>query len=287
MPKRIFITGASTGFGHDAAKALAARGHTVYATMRGVAGKNAEPAKGLTEWAAAEGKALHVLECDVSDQAAVDAAVGRAISDGGLDVVMNNAGVGNWGIDEGFAVEQAQQLFNVNLFGVMRVNRAALPHFRDKGAGLLMYISSGLGRILFPFLAVYNASKHALEGYAETVAYETRPLGISSLIVQPGAFGTPFLMNAMQPANDKTGTYGPVDDMFKAFGGGFEEQAKSGQLGDPQVLVDALVEETERDAGPERPLRRVVGDDVAEPVGAINAVAEQMQTALFEAFGLQ
>ncbi len=287
MSKRIFITGASTGFGHDAAKALAARGHTVYATMRGVDGKNAAHAKALTDWAATEGHALHVVECDVTDDASVNAAIGKAIGEGGLDVVVNNAGVGNWGIDEGFSVEQAQHLFNVNLFGMMRVNRAVLPHLRERGAGLLMYISSGLGRVLFPFLGIYNASKHAIEGYAETVAYETRPLGISSLIVQPGAFGTPFLMNAMQPANDVSGTYGPVDEMFKAFGGAFEEQAKNGELGDPQVVCDALVEEIERDAGPDRPLRRVLGDDIYEPVTAINTVAAQMQDALFTQMGLK
>ena len=286
MGKRIFITGASTGFGHDAAKALAARGHTVFASMRGIEGKNGEAAEGLRAWAEAQGKALHVVECDVTSDASVQAAVEAAVSDGGLDVVVNNAGVGNWGIDEGFSVEQAQQLFNVNLFGVMRVNRAVLPHMRQQKQGLLVYVSSGLGRVLLPFLGIYNASKHAIEGYAETVSFETKPLGISTLIIQPGAFGTPFLSNSMQPQASVNEVYGAVTETFQAFGGHFEEMAAKGELADPIEVVNALVEEVERDAGPDRPLRRVVGADIEAPVTAINGVCADMQSAVFEGFGL-
>lgn len=284
--KKILITGSSAGFGFDAVKALAAKGHTVYATMRGVDGKNKEKADALSSWAKDGGHDVHVLECDVTDDTSVQKAVAAAVEKGGVDVLVNNAGVGNWGIDEGFTVEQAQNLFNINLFGVMRMNRAVLPHFRENGKGLVVYISSGLGRILFPFLGIYNASKHAIEGYAETASYELAPLGIQSVIVQPGAYGTTFLSNSMQPAEDVGPKYGPTQQMFEAFGAAFEERAKAGELGNPAEVVDALVEEIARE-GADRPLRRTVGADVIEPVTAINKTCEQVQDGLLKAFGLR
>lgn len=284
--KRVLITGASAGFGSEAAKALAGKGHTVYAAMRGVSGKNAEKANALTAWAKEGGHTIHVLELDVTDDSSVNKAVAAAVDQGGIDVLVNNAGTGTWGIDEGYTVEQAQQIFDINLFGVMRLNRAVVPHFRSAGKGLIVYVSSGLGRIVFPFMAIYTASKFALEGFAESTSYELAPLGIQSVIVQPGAYGTTFLANSMHPRNDVTGTYGPTAQMFEAFGSGFEERAKSGGLGDPSEVVQALVEEVERPAG-ERPLRRTVGQDVQEPVSAINQTCEQVQRHLLSAFGLK
>lgn len=284
--KRVFITGASAGFGHETTKALARKGHTVYATMRGVSGKNADQAQALTSWAKEAGHSVHVLELDVTDEASVSKAVGAAVEKDGIDVLINNAGIGTWGIDEGYTVEQAQQVFDVNLFGVMRVNRAVVPHLREAGTGLIIYISSGLGRIVFPFMAVYTASKFAIEGFAESTSYELAPLGIQSVIVQPGAYGTTFLDNSMHPVNDVMGTYGPSAKTFEAFGSSFEERAKSGDLGDPSEVVKALVEEVERPTG-ERPLRRTVGQDVLEAVSAINQTCDQVQDHLLSAFGLK
>lgn len=284
--KRVFLTGASAGFGRDTAKALAAKGHTVYATMRGVSGKNAEAAKDLEGWAKKTGHTIHVLELDVTDESSVEKAVAAAVEKGGIDVVINNAGVGTWGIDEGYSVEQAQQIFDVNLFGVMRVNRAILPHFRKAGKGLLAYISSGVGRIVFPFMATYVSTKFALEAYAESTSYELGPLGIETVIVQPGAYGTTFLANCLPPKADVGGVYGPSTKNFEAFGGNFEEMAKAGGLGDPSEVVEALVEEVGRSSG-DRPLRRAVGKDIQAPVGAINETCSQVQDGLLSHYGLK
>lgn len=285
MGKRVFITGTSAGFGRGAAKALASKGHTVFATMRGVTGKNEENAVELQNWAEREKVDLHVLELDVTDQASIDVAVKEAIGKGGIDVLVNNAGVGTWGIDEGFTVEQAKAIFDINVFGVMRLNRAVLPHFREKKHGQILYVSSGLGRIVIPFLGIYTASKFALEAYAENASYELAPLGIRSTIIQPGAYGTTFLQNSLHPKNDVTGVYGPTAKMFEAFGAGFEERAKAGGLGDPREIIDALVEEVE--ASGDRALRRCVGADVQQGVGAINATAAQVQGHLLESFGMK
>lgn len=278
MSRSVFITGASAGFGFDTVKALAERGHTVFATMRGVNGKNAEKANELREFAAAGGHAIHLIEADVTSDASVNAAVAQAIELGGFDFVINNAGVGNFGIDEGFDVGQAKRLFDVNLFGVMRVNRAVVPYFREKGAGTIAYVSSGLGRIIFPFLTIYTASKFALEAYAEGVNMELAPLGIETIIMQPGAYGTTFLTNSMLPEKDVTGTYGPTAAFFQAFAGAFMERAQAGQLGDPTEVVRAMVEEVERVGA--RPLRRTVGADVYEPVNALNEAHAQVQQML-------
>ena len=284
--KRVFITGTSAGFGFDTAEALASAGHTVYATMRDVSGKNKSKAEALAAFGKGTRGGIRVIELDVADQSSVDKAVEVAVSAGGIDVLINNAGVGNWGIDEGFGVEQAERLFNVNVFGVMRVNRAVVPHFRNIGKGTIIYLSSGLGRIVLPFMAIYNSSKFAIEGYAESTGIELAPLGIETVIVQPGAFGTTFLSNSVLPSRDVTGTYGKTTEIFNAFSSGFEESAKSGGLGNPEEVVNALVEEVERPAG-DRPLRHTVGADVKEPVEAINETCAAVQEKLLKAFGLR
>jgi NAD(P)-dependent dehydrogenase (short-subunit alcohol dehydrogenase family) len=284
--KRIFITGASAGFGFDTAKALASAGHTVFATMRDPSKKNAEKAEALRSFAKDTRGKIKVIELDVTNQDKVDKAVATAFAEGGVDVLINNAGVGTFGIDEGFTVEQAERLLDTNLFGVMRVNRAVVPHFRKEGKGLIIYLSSGLGRLVLPFMAIYTASKFAVEGYAESVSIELSPLGIQTVIIQPGAFGTTFTPNCVTPKTDLSSVYGPSAQIFQAFGKGFEERIKSGGIGDPKEVVQALVEEVERPAG-DRPLRRTVGRDVQEPVGAINQTCAQVQGHLFKAFGLQ
>jgi NAD(P)-dependent dehydrogenase (short-subunit alcohol dehydrogenase family) len=136
-PQRVFITGASAGFGFDTSRALASKGHTIYATMRGVSNKNADKAQALTNWAKENGHALHVLEVDVTNDASVGKAVAAAVEEGGIDVLINNAGIGTWGVDEGYTIEQAQKVFDINLFGVMRVNRAMVSGARTRGRATL------------------------------------------------------------------------------------------------------------------------------------------------------
>ncbi|MCA8940655.1 MAG: SDR family oxidoreductase [Planctomycetes bacterium] len=283
--KHVLITGTSSGFGFEGAKALAARGHKVSATMRGVNGKNENAAAALRAFAEKGGYDLKVIELDVTDQASVDQAVKEASAAAPIDVLINNAGVGVWGIDEGYSVDQAKQIFEVNLFGPMRVTRAVLPAMRQAKQGLLMYVSSGLGRFVLPFMAIYNSSKYALEGYVETCNVELAPEGVKSLIIEPGAFGTDIAGKNPEPARDLTSEYGPTAAVFQAFSNAFEENRSAGNLGDPQMVVDAFVEEVERPNGPVS-LRRPVGHDVFAPVSALNAASEQCQKDIFATFGL-
>jgi NAD(P)-dependent dehydrogenase (short-subunit alcohol dehydrogenase family) len=280
--RSIFITGASSGFGRDAALALAGRNHTVFATMRGVDGKNASTASDMKHQGEENGWDLHVLELDVTDEASVNTAVEAAVAEAGwIDVVINNAGVGTFGVQEAFPVEQVQQVFDVNVFGVMRVNRAVLPHMRRRGEGHIIYISSGLGRFVFPFVGPYAGTKFALEAMAEAASYELTGEGIDTTIVQPGAFGTAFGDNMMQ-AKDRARleTYGPARQMFTNMAETFASNPRQ----DPKVVEDALVKLAESGRG-ERPLRLPVGEDVTPVVGPMNDMQADAQTAIMAHFG--
>jgi len=289
MPEnqKILITGTSSGFGLGAAKALAERGHTVYATMRGVDGKNKAIAEDLRTWAGSK-HPLEVHELDVANDASVARGVETVLARAGkLDVLLNNAGVGTFGLQEGFTSQQVLDLFDVNVVGMMRMNRAVVPHMRNNKAGYIVYTSSGLGRILLPFLGPYTATKYAVEAMAEIASYELKPSGIDTTILQPGAYGTDFTAHSIQPVDGKRLDDQPaLKKMFDAFGGAFEQRAKAGLLGNPREIVDAMVElvELPRD---KRPLRKPVGKDVEMPVGALNAAHDQVQNQLLTMFGLR
>jgi NADP-dependent 3-hydroxy acid dehydrogenase YdfG len=167
-PQNVLITGTSSGFGRLTAQTLARKGHVVFASMRGVNGKNAAAARELGAWAEQEKVKLHVVALDVTDDASVDAAV-RTIVEGydRIDVVVNNAGRSVFGLQETVTVEQARDIFETNVFGVLRVDRAVLPQLRKQGSGLIVHISSGLGRVVIPALSIYGASKFAIESIAE------------------------------------------------------------------------------------------------------------------------
>lgn len=204
MSKKILITGSSAGFGKLTAITLLEKGHTVVATMRDVNGKNKSSAEELKTTGA------HVVEIDVRNDKSVKKGIASAIEiAGGLDVVVNNAGVGVLGLQENFTPEDWQTIFNINVFGVQRVIRAVLPYMRDKKSGLLVYVSSLLGRMVMPFYGPYNASKWALEALAENYRVELSAFGIESCIVEPGAFSTSFMNKLMKPAdNSRDSDYG-------------------------------------------------------------------------------
>jgi NAD(P)-dependent dehydrogenase (short-subunit alcohol dehydrogenase family) len=181
MTKKILITGASSGFGKLTVITLLDKGHQVAASMRDINGKNKNVANELRNAGA------KVLEIDVTDEASVSNGVNTAISDlNGLDVLINNAGVGVLGMQEFFTPTDFQKVFDINVFGVQRMNRAVIPYLRDKEDGLIIYTSSLLGRIALPFYGAYQASKWALEAMAENYRVELSSFGIENCIVEPG-----------------------------------------------------------------------------------------------------
>ena len=216
----VLITGSSTGFGRLMAETLAHHGHTVFATMRDPAGRNATNAAALRELAKKESLPLHVLELDVTDDVSVEQAVCTAVEQAGrIDVAINNAGYGISGLMEATTTEQAQQIMDTNFFGCVRVNRAVLPYMRRQRSGLLLHISSGAGRLVIPGFGLYCATKFAMEALGEAYHYELAGQGIESSIVEPGAYQTAVFGNFVIAADKaRTDTYGAVNQMADRVG---------------------------------------------------------------------
>ena len=175
------VTGASSGIGLVTAKALAKAGYRVFGTSR-------KPVAGLP--------GVAMLICDVTDDASVQALVAEIVRVAGrLDLVVNNAGIGLLGAAEESSIAQAQRIFDVNVFGVARVVNAVLPVMRRQGGGRIVNMSSILGRIPAPFNAYYASTKHAIEGYTESLDHEVRASGIRAVLVEPGVTRTAFEEN--------------------------------------------------------------------------------------------
>ncbi len=175
--KTVLITGASSGLGRATALLFARSGWNVVATMR-------TPAAGA-ELAALE--RVLVTRLDVQDPASIEQAIAAGIARfGGIDVLVNNAGFGLFGLFEATPREKIREQFEVNVFGVMEVTRAVLPHFRQRRSGVIVNVSSGAGVFGLPMLSLYNASKFALEGFAESLSYELASQGVAVKLVEPG-----------------------------------------------------------------------------------------------------
>ncbi|NQZ79206.1 MAG: SDR family oxidoreductase, partial [Ekhidna sp.] len=250
---KVLITGANGGFGALTVHTLLDQGHSVVATVRNPESKNKEAAETLSKAGA------HIVNMDVTDDKSVEEGVAKTIELlGGLDVVVNNAGIGVLGIQEQFTTEDFQKLFEVNVFGVQRVNRAALPHLRKQGSGLLIHVSSLLGRIAFPFYGPYNASKWALEALAENYRVELSGFGVDSVLVEPGGYPTGFFDSLLKPSDrSQDEAYGDMVHAPQQAFESFEGALANNPAQDPQNVADAIVHLIETPAG-ERPARTVV-----------------------------
>jgi NAD(P)-dependent dehydrogenase (short-subunit alcohol dehydrogenase family) len=277
----VLITGSSTGFGRLIAETLARHGHTVFATMRDPAERNATNASEIRALAKRESLPLHVVEMDVTDDSSVEQAVHACVEQAGrIDVAINNAGYGVIGLTEAITSEQARQLMDTNFFGPVRVNRAVLPYMRRQRGGLLLHISSGAGRIVIPSFGHYCASKFALEALAEAYHYELAGQGIESSIVQPGAYQTPVFNNIVMAADQsRTDTYGAVTHFPAKINGILTTTA-----GNPQEVADAVLQIVQIPAGQRKLRYRVSPKDMG--VDELNALSEQIQSRLLHAFGL-
>jgi NADP-dependent 3-hydroxy acid dehydrogenase YdfG len=279
MSKVVLITGTSSGFGKDTAETLAKAGYKVYATMRGVTGKHAAQAKEL------EAKGIQVLEMDVQDDASVNAAF-RALfeqTDGKLDILVNNAGFMVQGISESITTEHTSQMFDVNVIGIQRVLRAALPQLRKNGLGLVINVGSILGRVTIPFMSLYGATKFAVEALTEGYRYELSQLGIDVVLVQPGAYPTGLYGHLNGGEAERTKAYGDVanvqDGLLQVLHGMFS----GADVPDPHDVAEAIVKLAATPAG-QRPERVVVGNGFG--ADAVNAVVQPIQSSLMGGLGL-
>lgn len=201
---KVFITGVAGGFGKPTALALLDRGYAVAGTVRSRLGRNAGTVADL------EAAGVRIVEMDVTDTASTESGVADAIDElGGMDVLFNNAGIGSYGIQELMSPEDVSHVFDVNVVGVQRVMRAALPYLRAQGRGTVLYTSSLIGRITTPFWGTYCASKWALEAIAECYRTELSGFGIESCIIEPGAMPTAFFDGVVVPkGTERESEYG-------------------------------------------------------------------------------
>jgi NAD(P)-dependent dehydrogenase (short-subunit alcohol dehydrogenase family) len=268
------VTGASSGFGRLSAQAFAADGWRVYGTMRNTAGSNAKAAADL------RAAGVAVVDLDVTDDASVDAAAAAIQGEGAVDVLVNNAGTGFFGIQEAFTPAAVEKQFATNVVGPLRVNRAFLPAMRARKSGLVVYVSSVIGRYVIPFGGVYVASKWALEALAEVSSYELAPFGVDVAIVEPGAYPTDIFGNVALPDDAaRLESYGEVARYPERLNAGMAA-AMAGR--DPNDVALAIVRLANAPAGT-RPLRTTVPTDGAAE--AINAAVGPIQHQVMQAFG--
>ena len=262
----VVITGCSSGFGMLAALEFARRGDTVYATMRDTA-----KAGRLRMEAEASGVSVEVLQLDVDDSGTVQAAIEEVIRQSGkIDVLVNNAGIGRHGPVEDFDDDEVRAVFETNVFGVIRVTRAVLPHMRSDGSGTIVNVGSIAGKVTAPFGGIYSASKHAVEALSDALYFEAHPFGIRVVLIEPGGFETEIQNNG-RPARRFTegSAYLETERRFS------EASVKlpgGGQRADAQVVADAIVEA----AKAEEPARRyIVGQDAVLIAGLVKRMSDE------------
>ena len=226
----VFVTGASTGIGFEAARRLAAHGFTVYAGARRV--EKMEPLR-------ADG--VRILPLDVTDEASMGAAVGEILAaHGRIDVLVNNAGYGSYGSLEEVALAEGRRQFEVNLFGLARMTQLVLPAMRAAGRGRIINISSIGGKMYEPLGAWYHATKFAVEGLSDSLRMEVKPHGIDVSIIEPG--GTQSEWGAISAegllANSGSGPYAAQAKVVAAALASTDGSAMSSH---PEVIAEAIV----------------------------------------------
>lgn len=285
--KVIVITGCSSGFGKLAAETLAARGDTVFATMRDTETRNRPAKEDLERRAASAAGKLRVLDMDVTQDRSVDTAIGAIVREAGhIDVLVNNAGVMHIGVTEAFTMAEIQSQFETNFFGPARVARAVLPSMRERRSGLMIHVSSVAGRFVLPCFGVYCASKYALEALAESYRYELAGFGIDSVLVEPGPYSTGLLPRSPEPGDARrAAAYGEVSQLSETLKGGFRQLFDSPQPPRNDDVVRAIQDLVDHPG--KRPQRTVVmpnGMDFG--VARINDSVGRIQNEIMTAFGL-
>jgi NAD(P)-dependent dehydrogenase (short-subunit alcohol dehydrogenase family) len=289
MSKTIVITGASSGFGALSARALADAGHTVYAGMRDSAGRNAPAVTAAKQYAAENDVDLRSVELDIAAQDSVDAAVETVISEqGSLDVLIHNAGHMVTGPAEAFTPEQIAELYDTNVLGTQRLNRAALPHLRAQRQGLVLWVGSTSTRGgTPPYLAPYFAAKAAMDAMAVSYAAELARFGIETSIVVPGSFtsGTNHFARSGHPADEQVvADYEAVyPQLMDQVGKRLAELAPADA--DVADVAAAIVDIVDMPHGM-RPFRVHI-DPADDGAAVVNAVADRIRVEFLTRIGLE
>lgn len=281
--KRVFITGVAGGFGKPTALALINEGYLVAGSVRSRRGKNEQTVKEI------ETAGVKIFEMDVTDTQSTENGITAAIEAlGGLDILFNNAGIGSTGIQELMSPEEMAKVFDVNVMGVQRVMRAALPHFRAQGRGTVLYTSSLIGRITTPFYGTYCASKWALEAIVECYRTELSGFGIESCLVEPGPMPTAFF-DGLITSNDpeREAEYGEFAAVPAMSGAGLAQALEANPMQRPERIAEAVVDLLAKPFG-QKPFRSVVDHTGMGPeIERYNKVLDQVTHNIYANFGTE
>lgn len=217
--KIILITGASTGIGKDTALRYIKEGHIVYGAARSI--------EKMDDLVKAGG---HAIKLDITEQASIEACVKTVINaEGKIDVLFNNAGYGEYGAVEDVSMERARYQFEVNMFGLAAITKEILPLMRKQGSGLIINTSSIAGKIYTPFGAWYHATKHALEGWSDSLRLELKQFGINVVLLEPGSIDTPWnkIMAENLVHNSQNGPYAKMVKGWTKKSGSFKSSPVS------------------------------------------------------------
>ena len=224
------ITGGSSGIGESTARALLAKGFTVYAVARRV-----------DRMAALSSEGVHTFAMDVTDDGSMVAGVQRVVDEQGrLDVLVNNAGYGSYGAVEDVPIDEARRQFEVNVFGLARLTQLVTPHMRAQGSGRIINLSSIGGKFYEPFGAWYHATKFAVEGFSDSLRMELRPFGIKVVLIEPGPIRTEWNEIARDSLLERSGSGAYASHARRAHGvmERFDEPSRAST---PEEVADKIV----------------------------------------------
>lgn len=263
--KVAIVTGSSSGIGFETSLLLARSGYVTFATMRDLR-------KGglLKKIVIKEEIPLTVSPLDVTDQYSVSKGIGSIFRKAGrIDILINNAGYGLTGAFEDLSIEEIRSQYETNFFGLIRTTQAVLPIMRDQKSGIIINISSGLGRFGIATNSAYVSSKFAVEGLTESISYELEPFGIRTIIIEPGIIKTNFL-NSSKLARKAGDPNSPYKNFMQNSEKGINKLNESGQ--DPGIVAN-IIKESIEDTNPR--LRYLAGKDVEQIMEIKNKLSDE------------
>lgn len=259
MSKTILITGASSGIGKATAKLFQSRGWNVAATMRAP-----EPETELSNL-----DRVHLCRLDLEDRPSISAAIQSSITAfGRIDVLLNNAGYGAYGLLEATPMEKIDRQFQVNVLGLLEASKAVLPHFREQKDGIIINVSSIGGKMTFPLGTLYHGSKFAVEGLSEALHYELKSIGVRVKLIEPGVIKTDFAGRSFDFSNDPSlEAYQPIVHAFFKTLAPMAEAAAS-----PEIVAETIFEAATDNTSK---LRYEVGTDAVQLLAARKALDDE------------
>jgi NAD(P)-dependent dehydrogenase (short-subunit alcohol dehydrogenase family) len=246
------VTGSSSGIGYETALTLARNGFLTYATMRNLA--KSDNIKSVTD---KEKLPIRINQLDITDDGSVNNAIRTIVSEAGrIDALVNNAGYGLGGAFEDLSIQEIKDLYETNVFGIVRVTQAVLPTMRRQQSGIIVNLSSGAGIVGYPGSSSYVSTKFAVEGLSESIAYELEPFGIKVVLIEPGFIKTNFA-NSMIIAKKAQDPTSPYSEMMQKVAANSNQMANNGS---PVEVVSKVILEAVTSKNPN--LRYLAGKDV-------------------------